>query len=259
VQVSWLAYPGTTGIDAIDFRLSDSHLDPEGEDDTGPGGKIIRLPDCWCCYAPIAEFPAVGPLPAESTGVVTFGSLNQFCKIHDGLLNSWAALLAQVPGSRLRMICPEGQARERIRNLLVAQGVAEDRVKLAKPAPWPDYVQLFEGIDIALDSFPCNGMTTTCHALWMGLPVVTRTGSRVVSRAGSSLLHAVGLPELVAYSEEEYFKIAAGLAGDLPRLAELRRDLRSRMSASVLMDAPRFARNIEVAFRGMWRQWCGAD
>jgi predicted O-linked N-acetylglucosamine transferase (SPINDLY family) len=256
LQVSWLAYPGTTGVAAIDFRLSDGYLDPEAQDDTGPGGKIIRLPDCWCCYAPIVEFPAVGALPAESTGVVTFGSLNQFCKIHDGLLRSWASLLTQVPDSRLRMICPEGQARERIRRLMAAQGVAEERMDLIKPCVWADYIRLFEGIDIALDSFPCNGMTTTCHSLWMGLPVVTRTGSRAVSRAGSSLLHAVGLPELVARTEEDYVKIAIDLAGDLPRLAELRRTLRSRMGASVLMDAPRFARNVEAAYRGMWRQWC---
>ena len=259
VQVSWLAYPGTTGLEAIDFRLSDGHLDPEGEDETGPGGKIVRLPDCWCCYEPIVEFPAVEPLPAESTGVVTFGSLNQFCKIHDGLLHSWGRLLTEVPNSRLRMICPEGQARERIGDMLTAHGVAPERVELIKPRPWADYVRLFACIDVALDSFPCNGSTTTCHSLWMGLPVVTRTGSRVVSRASSTLLHAVGLPELVAHSEEEYVKIAADLAGNLPRLTELRRTLRSRMGASVLMDAPRFARNVEAAYRGMWRQWCGVD
>jgi predicted O-linked N-acetylglucosamine transferase (SPINDLY family) len=259
VQVSWLAYPGTTGLEAIDFRLSDVHLDPEGEDETGLGGKIVRLPDCWCCYAPIAEFPEVGPLPAESAGVVTFGSLNQFCKISDELLRSWATLLTSTPHSRLRLICPEGQARERICNLMAAHGVMENRLDLVKPCPWSEYTQLFEKIDIALDSFPCNGMTTTCHSLWMGLPVITHTGSRIVSRASSSLLHAVGLPELVARSEEEYVKIAASLAGDLPRLSELRRTFRGRMRASVLMDAPRFARNIEAAFRSMWRQWCVVD
>jgi predicted O-linked N-acetylglucosamine transferase (SPINDLY family) len=155
------------------------------------------------------------------------------------------------------MICPEGQARERIRHLLAAHEVAETRVNFIKPCPWTDYVQLFEGMDIALDSFPCNGMTTTCHSLWMGLPVVTRTGSRVVSRASSSLLRAVGLNEMVAHSEEEYVQIAADLARDRRRLRELRRALRSRMGASVLMDAPRFTRNIEAAYRAMWRQWCG--
>jgi len=255
VQVSWLAYPGSTGLEAIDFRLSDARLEPEGEEDAGLGGVVIRLPDCWCCYAPIAEFTPVGPPPAAATKAVTFGSLNQFCKVHEDLLRSWARLLTLVPESRLRMICPEGPARERIRGLLGAGEVARERVEFIKPCPWPEYIRLFEGIDVALDSFPCNGMTTTCHALWMGVPVVTQAGTRAVSRAGSSVLHAAGFPEWVARTDGEYVKIAAELAGNLPRLAELRQTLRRHLEGSALMDAPRFARHIEAAYRVMWRQW----
>jgi len=134
-----------------------------------------------------------------------------------------------------------------------------ERVELVTPRPWPDYMRLLERIDLALDSFPCNGMTTTCHTLWMGVPVVTREGTTAVSRAGSSLLHAIGLPDWVARSEEEYVRIAAAWATDFPRLAELRATLRPRMQASPLMDAQRFARNIEAAYRAMWQRWCAEN
>jgi len=256
VQVSWLAYPGTTGLGAIDFRLTDGKIDPPDGQGGTRGGEAMRLPDAWCCYAPLGEFPAVRPLPAARRGFVTFGSLNQFCKINDALVSSWVALLGRVPGSRLLTICPEGEARQHLRAGLAALGVAGDRVELIAPRPWVDYVQLFQEIDVALDSFPCNGMTTTCHTLWMGVPVVTRAGKTAVSRAGSSLLHAVGLPEWVARTEEECLQIAVEWSSDLPRLADLRAALRPLMQSSPLMDAPRFARNIESAYRAMWRGWC---
>lgn len=257
VQVSWLAYPGSAGLETIHYRLTDAYIDPIGQEgNAGFGEQVVRLPNSWCCYAPNAEFPPVGPLPAANTNSVTFGSLNRFSKINEALLCCWAKLLRAVPGSRLFMICPEGQARERAHSMLTAQGVARERVGFAASSSWPDYIQFFEGLDLALDAFPCNGMTTTCHSLWMGVPVVTRTGTSPVSRAGSSLLHTTGLPELVAGSEEDYVRIAAELARNLPRLAELRATLRPRMAASPLMDAPLFARNIETAYRAMWREWC---
>jgi len=259
VQVSWLAYPGSTGIEAIDYRLTDAHIDPAGQEEHGPGGQAVRLPDCWCCYEPIEAFPLVGPLPAAQKKIVTFGSLNQFWKTHEGLLHCWARLLEAVPESQLLMICPEGQLRERVHGLFAAHGVVRERVELVAPCPWPDYVRLFERVDLALDPFPCTGMTTTCHALWMGVPVITRAGRQAVSRASLSLLHTIGLPEWVAQSEEDYIRIAAEWAADLPRLAELRGTLRSRMQASPLMDAPRFARNLEAAYRTMWQRWCAEN
>ena len=201
----------------------------------------------------------VGPLPALRSGRVTFGSVNRFDKTHEGLLQRWARLLEMVPQSRLVMICPEGRTRERVHGLFATHGVAPERVELAAPRPWANYLRLFEGIDVALDPDPCNGMTTTCHALWMGLPVVTLAGGRAVSRAGKSLLHTIGLPEWVAHSEEEYVRIAAQWAADLPRLAEVRSALRSRMETSPLMDAPRFARNMEAAYRTMWQHWCAGQ
>jgi predicted O-linked N-acetylglucosamine transferase (SPINDLY family) len=190
---------------------------------------------------------------------VTFGSLNRFSKIHEGLLHTWARLLDAVPASRLLIVCPEGQTREQAHTLFAAHGIARERVELVEPRPWPEYVRLFERIDMALDPFPCNGMTTTCHALWMGAPVVTLAGTTAISRAGSSLLHAIGLPEWIAHNEEDYIRIAAEWAADWPRLAQLRRTLRTRMQSSPLMDAPRFARNMEGAFRTMWQRWCAEN
>ena len=255
VQVSWLAYPGSTGLEAIDYRLTDAHLDPPDREDDHLGGTIVRLPDAWCCYAPLEEFPAVSPLPAMQTSSVTFGSLNQFSKIHQGLLHCWAKLLAIVPTSRLLMVCPQGSPQDRTHALFAAHGIAPERVQLVAPRPWPEYLRLFAQIDIALDSYPCNGMTTTCHALWMGLPVVSLAGTHPISRAGSSLLNTVGLPEWVAHTEEEYVHIAASWAANLPLLAQLRATLRPRIQASPLTDAPRFARHIETAYRSMWHRW----
>jgi len=256
IQVSWLAYPGSTGVEAIGGRLSDAHIDPPGEQNANAGEDIYRLPDSWCCYRPIREFPPVGRLPAADAGTVTFGSVNQFRKVHEGLLGCWARLLQTVPRSRLLIVGPEGYTRQQTFALFAAHGIAPDRVEWVPLCHWLEYTRLFERIDIALDSFPCNGMTTTCHSLWMGVPVVTLTGSRALSRAGDSLLHTAGLPEWVAQNEEQYIAIAAKWAADLPRLAALRAALRQRLEASPLMNATAFAHNFEAAYRGMWHRWC---
>jgi len=256
VQLSWLSYPGSSGMEMIDYWLTDAHIEMPDTKDDGLGGQAILLPDAWCCYAPIEEFPPVSSLPAAQSGTVTFGSLNQFGKIQEGLLHCWARLLKTVPASRLLMICPEGQTQSRTLAFLSACGVTPDRLELIAPCSWADYIRLFERVDLALDAFPWNGMTTTCHALWMGVPTVTWAGKSAASRAGSSPLHTVGLSEWVAQSEEAYIRIAAEQAADLPRLTELRATLRARMQASPLMDAPRFARHVESAHRTIWQRWC---
>jgi predicted O-linked N-acetylglucosamine transferase (SPINDLY family) len=246
-------------VDIIDYRLTDAHIDPPGGEHPATAEKAERLPDCWCCYEPVEEFPLVGPLPAAHNGYVTFGSLNQFRKIHEGLLRCWASLLKMRPQSRLLMICPSGQTQEQTRAFFAAHGIAGERLDLVAPCRWREYSQLFAKIDLALDSSPGNGMTTTCHALWMGVPMVTLAGASAISRAGSSLLQAAGLPEWIAHDEDEYLSLAAQWATDLPRLAALRATLRSRMKASPLMDVPRFARNIEAAYRTMWQRWCAKN
>lgn len=256
VQVSWLAYPGTTGLETMDYRLTDAWIDPAETEGKLSGEEAIRLPDAWCCYAPILPFHEVCPLEAQESGKVTFGALNQFCKVDEKQLDYWSRLLGTVAQSRLLMICPEGQTRDRVRSIFAGNGIAHERVELVGRCDWSEYACLFQRIDLALDTFPCNGMTTTCHALWMGVPVITREGSRAVSRAGGSLLRNVGLPEFIATDEEDFIRIAVEWAGDLPRLAGLRRTLRAQMQASPLMDASRFARKVEAAYRIMWLRWC---
>jgi predicted O-linked N-acetylglucosamine transferase (SPINDLY family) len=254
VQVTWLAYPGSTGLPSIGYRLTDAHMDPPGEKQAWSAEEAVRLPDCWCCYDPVDDMPEINALPARSAAGVTFASLNNFAKVHEGVLALWARVMDAVRGSRLLMFCPEGRARERVSAFFGARGIGADRVEFAGFLPRWEYLSLYQRIDLALDPFPCNGMTTTCDALWMGVPVLTLPREMPASRAGLSLLSCVGLGELAASSEDGFVRIAVELAGNLPRLAEMRATLRARMRASPLMDAPRFARNLEAAFLWIWKR-----
>jgi len=255
VQVSWLAYAGSTGLDRMTHRLTDAQIDPPGEQPASSSEEPVRLPDCWCCYSPAPDAPEVHELPALSSKWVTFGALNNFAKVHEGVLALWARALAAVAESRLLMFCPEGRTRERVWAFFAAHQIGADRVELVRFLPIREHLSLYHRIDIALDTFPYNGVATTCDALWMGAPVVTLPGARAASRAGLSLLSSIGLAELAASSEDDYARIAAELAADLPRLAKMRATLRPRMQSSPLMDAPCFARNIEAAYRSMWERW----
>jgi len=199
---------------------------------------------------------AVNGLPAKERGRVTFGSLNNFSKINEPVLKLWSRVLRETPGSQLLLLSPEGSHRQRTLETLKREGVAEDRVEFIAPQPRREYLELYHRVDLMLDPFPYGGHTTSLDALWMGVPVVSLAGEQIVSRAGLSQLSNLGLPELVASSEDDYVRIAAELARDLPRLADLRATLRSRTEASVLMDGERFARAIETAYRAMWREWC---
>ena len=256
VQACWLAYPGTTGLSAIDYRLTDPHLDPPDLFDRCYSEQSIRLPDCFWCYDPLESEPAVNALPALDKGHVTFGCLNNFCKINPLVLRLWAGVLRAVDRSRLVILAGEGVHRRQALDLLAAEGLGRDRVTFVAHQPRPRYLGYYHGIDIGLDTLPYNGHTTSLDSLWMGVPAVTLTGPTVVGRAGLCQLMNLGLPELVASSLEHFVRIAAELAHDLPRLIRLRATLRNRLRASPLMDAPRFARNIEAAYREMWRRWC---
>ncbi len=257
VQVAWLGYPGSTGLRTIEYRFTDAWMEPEGSPWSESVEKPVRLPDSWFCFDPIDEYPATDSLPALRAGHVTFGCLNNFCKVNDAVLQRWAEMLRAVEGSRLLLRCPDGETQIRVRQFFEARGIRAERVELvALISTRKEFLDLFQRIDIALDPFPYNGGTTTCEALWMGIPVLTLPGSLIVSRIGLSILSAAGVPELVAASEAGYVSLAASLAGDLPRLAQLRATLRERMKASPFMDAPCFARNVEQAYREMWREWC---
>jgi predicted O-linked N-acetylglucosamine transferase (SPINDLY family) len=253
VQMTWLAYPGTTGLAAMDWRLTDGWLDPEGEEREGLYVEgTVRLPGAFWCYDPMTEVEAVDARVGREGGIV-FGCLNNFCKVNGETLRDWGEILRRVEGSRLVMLAPRGRCRE---GILRELGVEDGRVRFVDYVSRGEYLEYYRGIDLCLDTFPYNGHTTSLDALWMGVPVMTRVGESVVSRGGLSQLMALGLGELVARGREEFVEKAVGLAGDVGRLEELRRGLRGRMEGSVLMDGPRFVRGLEGAFREMWGKWC---
>ena len=254
VQVSWLAYPGTTGLWAMDYRLTDPYLDPPGLDDAYYSETSLRLPDTFWCYDPLGTQPPVNDLPALRNEPFTFGCLNNFCKVNDGGLDLWAAVLRAVPGSRLLLLAPVSRVRDEVRDKLRQRQIAAERVDFVPFLPRPEYLKQFHRIDLSLDPVPYNGHTTSLDGFWMGVPTVTIIGKTVAGRAGWSQLCNLGLKELAATTPEQYVRIAADWAGDLPRLQQLRASLRQRMSASPLMNARLFARNMENAFRQMWRQ-----
>jgi predicted O-linked N-acetylglucosamine transferase (SPINDLY family) len=257
VQITWLSYPGTTGLWAMDYRLTDPHLDPPGQNDAFYSETSVRLPDAFWCYDPLSDQPEVNDLPALQNGYFTLGCLNNFCKINDGVLASWAKILWQLPHSRLLLHAPPGSARDHVLGRLRNESISPGRVEFIGKQPRADYLGTYHRIDLCMDPWPCNGGTTSLDALWMGVPFITLVGNTTVGRAGWSLLCNLKLPELAARTPDEYVSLAVRLAGDLPRLRELRASLRARLCASPLMDAGRFARNIEQAYRQMWRAWCG--
>jgi protein O-GlcNAc transferase len=257
VQVTFAGYPGSTGLTAIDYRLSDPYLDPPDVDPALYSEQTLRLPHTFWCYDPLEnrDLP-VNPLPALTAGIVTFGCLNNFCKINDPVLALWANVLRQVAGSRLILMAPAGSHRARTWERFQQEGIDAARVEFVPYQPRRQYLQEYHRIDIGLDTFPYNGHTTSLESLWMGVPVVTRVGHTVVARAGWSQLSNLGLPELAGSTPDDFVRIAVALAQDLPRLRDLRAALRPRMEQSPLMEAPRFARHIETAYRHMWRKWC---
>jgi len=251
VQVT-LAYPGTSGLPTIDYRLTDPHLDPPGQFDDQYSETSIRLRDSFWCYEPQPDDPEVNPLPVLANGYVTFGCLNNFCKISPLTLEMWAPVLSTIPNSRLLLLAAEGSHRQRMRDWFERAGISGDRISFASGRPHADYLRLYHNIDIGLDTLPYNGHTTSLDSFWMGVPVVTLAGQTVVGRAGVSQLRNLNLPHLIAETREQFVEIAVNLSADLEALNTLRNSLRDRMRHSVLTAAPRFARSIEAALREIW-------
>ena len=252
VQATFAGYPSSTGLTAIDYRLSDPYLDPPDSDQSINSERTIRLPETFWCYDPLENSGMrVSPLPALQTGGITFGCLNTFCKINPAVLSLWAQVLRRVENSRLLLLAPLGSHRQRTVDRLAQDGIDPGRVQFISRLSRRDYLHVYHRIDVAVDSFPYNGHTTSLDALWMGVPVVTLVGKTPVARAGWSQLSNLGLTELAGHTPEQFVEIAAALASDLPRLSELRGTLRQRMERSPLMDAPRFAAGIEAAYRQM--------
>lgn len=254
VQVTWLGYPGTTGLETVDYRLTDPYLDPpSGENDVFYSEKSYRLPHTFWCYDPLTSEPAVNPLPAHRTGHITFGCLNNFCKINEGTLRLWARAMGEVPNSRLLLLAPR-EARPRVLETLRIGGVDPQRVEFVDRASRSRYLAYYHCIDLGLDTFPYNGHTTTLDSMWMGVPVITLVGDAPAGRAGWSQLNNLGLEQLAATSEAGFVRLAGEVCGKLDELAGLRASLRDRLAHSPLSDGAAFARHVEAAYRTMWQQ-----
>jgi protein O-GlcNAc transferase len=258
VQLTGLLYPNTTGLRAIDYRIVDSVTDPPGAE-AFCSERLIRLPRCYVCYQPDRDAGPVMPLPARRSGHVTFGSFNNLIKVTPQVTALWARVLRMVPGSRLVLkssAFTDPATHRRVLSAFAAQGVASGRIDLETTTPAPDHFARYGDVDIALDPFPYNGHTTSCEAIWMGVPVISLRGDRHAARVGASLLTAVGLPALIAETPDDYVAIAAGLAANLDWLAALRAGMRERVRASPVCDGAGLARAIEDAYRTVWQQWC---
>lgn len=259
VQVTYLGYPNTTGLSAIDYRLTDAVADPDGEE-VFYTERLVRLPGCFLCYMPPAHVPDVTPLPLDATGSITFGSFNNLAKINRQVVELWSEIMRVVPNARLLVknhSLTDQSVRDYYYGLFVQRGVTRDRLDLIGHTPSREaHLALYGRVDIALDTFPYNGATTTCEALWMGVPVITLSGKHHAGRVGLSLLTALKLDELVAHSPADYVRPASTLASDRSKLAQMRMSLRERMRTSPLCDAQGFARRIEKIYREMWRSWC---
>lgn len=256
VQVNWLAYAGTSGMQAIDWRITDAHVDPPGRTEASNTERLHRLPNTLWCYKPHEKSPEPNDLPARQRGYVTFVSPNNFAKLNAPVVQLWARVLEAAPGSRL-IVCLRGGAEHNRHagELFSSQGIAPDRVEFRPHLPRGEHLRLYHDADLTLDPFPFNGGVTTMDSLWMGVPVITLAGPGGVSRVGASVLSNLGLNELVASSPDFYVQLASAWAQDLSQLQSLRRELRSRMTTSALVDAAAFTRQLEAAYRSMFEQW----
>jgi predicted O-linked N-acetylglucosamine transferase (SPINDLY family) len=254
VQVAWLAYPGTTGIPEIDYRFTDPWLDPPGENDDHYSEKSIRLADSFWCYDALNTVLHPNPLPALSQGYITFGCLNSFYKVTEDTLHRWGQVMERVPRSRLILLAAVGPHRQRVVDKLAEYRIGSERIEFVDFQPRADYLKTYHRIDLCLDTLPYNGHTTSLDAFWMGVPSVSKVGNTIAGRAGWSLLNNLELTELAAFDDQTFCDIAVDLASDLPRLSQLRQDLRSRMEASPLMDGKRFATAFENALSQIWQE-----
>lgn len=263
VQITWLGYPNTTGLSAMDYRLTDQFADPPGMTEHLHSEKLVRLPECFSCYQPLRDAPEVSGLPAWEKEYVTFGSFNNLAKITPEVIAVWARVLCAVPGSRLVIKNPAlggNAAQQALRKAFTELGVAAEHLQLLGHDPAQKaHLEHYWNIDIGLDTFPYNGTTTTCEALWMGVPVVTLAGRTHAARVGVSQMNNLGLTECIARTPDDYISTAVQLAGNREYLDTLRKALRSRMAASPLLDEQRFTSNLEQAYRLMWHDWSLKD
>jgi len=251
VQVTYLGYPNTTGLSTMDYRLTDSRADPEGCDRFYTE-KLIRLPDSFLCYRPPDIVPPVQPAPAVKNGSITFGSFNNLSKINDYTIKVWADLLRAVPDSKLFLKTKpfnDRDTRNRYQDLFIQRGIAPDKLLLKGHSySTEEHLNEYSSVDIALDTFPYNGTTTTFEALLMGVPTITPAGKCHAGRVGVSIITTLDMAEMIAQSDNEYINIAAALAKDISTLSEIRQHLRNKLLHSRLCDGKKFTQNLEKLY-----------
>ena len=257
VQATWLGYFATTGLAEMDYIIADPNVAPP--EPVMPFVETVwSLPETYYCFTPPIPAAGVSPLPARASGSVTFGCFNNLAKINDAVVVVWARVLDAVPGSRLVLksapLC-DRRVGAALHARFAARGIAEDRLLLEPASSRADYLRAYDRIDMALDPFPFPGGATSCEALWMGVPLLTRKGDRFLSRVGETIVRNAGLPDWLADDDDDYVMKAVRFASDLDRLEQLRRGLREQVLASPLFDAGRFAQHFEAALWGMWSRW----
>jgi protein O-GlcNAc transferase len=264
IQMTTIGMPTTTGLSAMDWRITDAYMDPPGITEHLHSEKLLRILSHWC-YRPsddAVDLP-VAPTPALKNGYITFASFNAFGKINSVVLGLWGRVLRAIPGSKL-IVATGAKADDKRANALVrrtckAAGIPLDQLVLMERKPLKDYYGSHDEVDILLDSFPYTGATVTAHSLWMGVPVITLAGPSPIHRSATSMMSSVGLPEFVADSHDAYVAIAKRWAADIPALADIRAGMRERMKASPLMDGARVTKDLEAKLRSVWRDWCEAQ
>jgi protein O-GlcNAc transferase len=259
VQVTYLGYPATTGLETMDYRLTDSIADPDASSQEIYREELIRLPGAFFVFGDDQSVPFAPDLPADANGFVTFGSFNNMAKISDEVLSAWASILAATPNSRLLMntrAMGNPSTRQRVLQFFSARGISTSRLQLWPWMTLAQYMNLLRSVDITLDTFPFNGHTTSCKSLWMGAPFITLTGNHFRGRMGTTIVHHLDLQDLIATSQQDYVERAVNLPNDRPRLRELRRTMRERLLRSPLTDAAAFTAGLETIYRRMWERAC---
>ena len=258
VQMSWLGYPGSTGVPAIDYLLATNRLTPPGAD-AHYSEKIIRLPHWHACFDSPGDAPEVGPLPAARNRFITFGCFSNPMKLSSDAIAGFAAVLKRVPTAKLKLkyrTFTDPVLQARLRSAFAANGISGERLLFSGHAPYRAFLDAYNDVDIALDTFPYSGCMTACEASWMGCPVVTFPGATFASRQSTAFLTAAGLSQFVAADRKEFEDLAVRLAADPTTLASLRAGLRAKVAASPACDGAQFARDFAAGLTQAWATWC---
>jgi len=255
VQATYIGYPDTSGLSAMDYRITDPWLDPPGMTERYHSETVVRIAG-GMAFRPDPDAPAVNALPALTSGEFVFASFNNLSKVNTAVINLWARVLHAVPSASLMIGNVKADSiKERLLNVFSQAGIGPERLILQPQLPGADYLAMHHQIDMALDPFPYNGTTTTMQTLWMGVPVITLAGNNAKSRCGVSLMSRVNLPEFICQTEDEYVQCAVNFAKNLPKLEAVRQSLRARMTAPKCQPET-ITRQLEAAYREMWRTWC---